>query len=185
MPILTPRTRENTAKSVVLVAAVLFFLSATVMAQEKAPERGFRPAGSYALSDIETIRTTSGKKILNDPLDSIMPGGRGLSLSLYLVYNSKLYYSFPTSTYINNSYYDVTNLKKSQAGGWRYGYKYELYPEGRYGGTDPMGGINPCTFTLYTTKLSLLTPDGGKHELRLAGHTDGSGFQDIWQDGRP
>src|ERR1700730_1923581 len=185
MPILTPRTRENTAKSTVLVAAVLFFLSATVMAQEKAPERGFRPAGSYALSDIETISTTSGNMMLKVPLASLPPGRGGLSVSLNLIYNSKLYDAFPTSTYINHSYYDVTNLKKSQAGGWRYAYQYELYGEGRYGGTDPMGEINPCTFTLYIAKLSLLTPDGGKHELRLAGHTDGSGFQDIWQDGSP
>lgn len=71
-------------------------------------------------------------------------------------------------------------------GGWRYGYKYELYGEGRYAGVDEFGEIDACSsFYGYIAKLSLITPDGGKHELVLTGHTDGSGYQNVWQDGRP
>lgn len=103
-----------------------------------------------------------------------------------LLHNSKLYDTFPTNIIVNQSYYDVTRLKQSQAGGWRYGFKYELYVEGRYAGVDEYGmEIGPCTVYSHTTKLSLLTPDGGKHELRLAGYTDGDGYQNIWQDGNP
>ena len=168
-----------------LCLVVAIATNSVSMGQEKAPERGFRPSGSYALSNIETISSTSGNMILKVPLASLPPGRGGLSASLSLLYNSKLYDSFPSSAYINHSYYDVTNLKSSQAGGWRYGYKYELYAEGRYGGVDEMGEINPCSFTSYIAKLALLTPDGGKHELRLTNHTDGDGFHNVWQDGRP
>src|SRR6266850_6528939 len=163
MPFLTRKINRRLAIRVVLCAILSLTASAVVSAQEKAPERGFRPAGSYALSDIETISTTSGNMMLKVPL-AAMPAARGgLSVSLNLIYNSKLYDSFPASAFINNSYYDVTNLKKSQSGGWRYGYQYELYGEGRYGGVDEMGEINSCASTTYTAKLSLLTPDGGKH----------------------
>ncbi len=185
IPSLSVNLADRLSAKVVLclVLSLAFFYQAG--AQEKAPERGFRPSGSYALSDIETISTTSGNMMLRVPLASLPPGRGGLSASLSLIYNSKLYDSFPSSVYINHSYYDVTNLKKSQAGGWRYGFKYELYGEGRYGGVDEMGEINPCSFTSYIAKLALLTPDGGKHELRLTGHTDGDGFHNVWQDGRP
>src|SRR5688572_18411445 len=168
-----------------LCVALTLVTNSFCLGQEKAPERGFRPFGSYALSDIETISTTSGNMILKVPLASLPPGRGGLSASLSLLYNSKLYDSFPASAYINQSYYDVTNIKSSQGAGWRYGYKYELYGEGRYGGVDEMGEINPCSFTGYIAKLALLTPDGAKHELRLTNHTDGDGFHNVWQDGRP
>jgi hypothetical protein len=170
---------------VILLCVGLAVTTTIVSAQEKAPERGFRPAGSYSISDIETISTTSGNLMLKVPLASLPPGRGGLSASLSLLYNSKLYDSFPTSTYVNHSYYDVTNLKQSQAGGWRYGYKYELYGEGRYGGVDAMGEVDPCGSTQHIAKLALLTPDGAKHELRLTGRTDGDGFHDVWQDGSP
>ena len=52
---------------------LLVLLGAPVAAQEKAPERGFRPAGSYALSDIETISTTSGNLMLRVPLAKSLP----------------------------------------------------------------------------------------------------------------
>lgn len=61
---------------------LLLSLSAMVLAQEKAPERGFRPAGSYALSDMETISTTSGNLMLRVPLAGLPPGRGGLSASL-------------------------------------------------------------------------------------------------------
>lgn len=177
--------RPHTPIRVFFCITVAIATSSFTLGQEKAPERGFRPSGSYALSDIETISTTSGNMILKVPLASLPPGRGGLSASLSLLYNSKLYDSFPSSTYINHSFYEVTNLKKSQAGGWRYGYKYELYGEGRFGGIDEMGEINPCSFTAYAAKFALLTPDGAKHDLRLANHTDGDGFHNVWQDGSP
>ncbi|MCM3873838.1 MAG: hypothetical protein ND895_24380, partial [Pyrinomonadaceae bacterium] len=181
---LLPQAHRNPIPRLVSLVALLICFSATVTAQEKSPERGFRPAGSYALSDIETISTTSGNMMLKVPLAGLSAGRGGLSASLSLLYNSKPYDTFPTNTYVNHSYYDVTRLKQSQAGGWRYGFKYELYGEGRYAGVDEYGvEIGPCTVFSHITKLSLLTPDGGKHELRLAGHTDGDGYQDVWQDG--
>lgn len=54
--------------------AVLFFLlvalsggARTVQAQDDTPKRGFQPANSFALSDVETVNTTNGNLILNLP----------------------------------------------------------------------------------------------------------------------
>jgi hypothetical protein len=116
------KKRRHILQRTIIWHILLLSLSAMVLAQEKAPERGFRPAGSYAISDIETISTTSGNLMLRVPLAGLPPGRGGLAASLSLIYNSKLYDSFPTSAYINHSYYDVTNIKQSQMGGWRYGY---------------------------------------------------------------
>ena len=170
-----------------LTAVVLILLSAIVVAQDTAPSRGFRPAGSYFVSDIETISTTNGNMILSVPLAGLPPGRNGLSAGLNLVYNSKLYDGFPSRVYTAGNFYDVTRLKQSQAGGWRYGYKYQLYDEGRDAGLDGEGQEqNGCEiFNGYIVKLSLLTPDGGKHPLRLAGYTDGDGYQNVIWDGNP
>jgi hypothetical protein len=184
MSLLTQRKSRNLIPGLVSCVVFLICLSATVAAQEKSPERGFRPAGSYALSDIETISTTSGNMMVKVPLAGLPAGRGGLSASLNLLYNSKLYDAFPMGIQVNQSYYDVTRLKKSQAGGWRYGFKYELYDEGRYPGSDEFGEQNGClVFDRYVTRLSLITPDGGRHLLRLAGHTDGDGYQNVWMDG--
>lgn len=103
MPTLTKPM--NRSKGERIIFAILFLsFSATVIAQEKSPERGFRPAGSYALGYIETISTTSGNMMLRVPLAGLPPGRGSLAASLNLIYNSKLYDSFPSSAYINHSY---------------------------------------------------------------------------------
>jgi RHS repeat-associated protein len=177
---------SNILNGLLSIGIVVGVLVQPSPAQKKTPERGFRPAGSYAFSDIETISTTSGNMMLKMPLAALPPGRGGLSASLNLLYNSKLYDQFPTNTYVNQSYYDVMNLTSSPAGGWRYGYKYELDAEGRYVGVDEYGvEIGPCTVSNYTIRPFLITPDGNKHVLRLAGHMDGDGYQDVSFDGRP
>jgi len=46
------------------------------MAQEKAPERGFRPAGSYALRIIETISTNQRRHDAQDSPGVVAAGTR-------------------------------------------------------------------------------------------------------------
>jgi hypothetical protein len=107
---------------------VIFLMPALVVGQGSTPARGFQPAGSYALSDIETINTTNGNLMLNLALGKLAPGRGGLSGQLNLHYDSKLYDS-------RTQYYEdwehpifgqpqvvVRNmLISSDQGGWHYG----------------------------------------------------------------
>ena len=62
--------------------------------QVQSPARGFQPAGSYALSDIETISTKNGNLMLHIPLVQLPAGRGGMSSRIGLFYNSKLWESF-------------------------------------------------------------------------------------------
>jgi hypothetical protein len=73
-------------------AALLLALSpARAQAQEGAkPQRGFHPAGAYALGDIETINTTNGNLNVRLPMAALPPGRGGKpGVGITLHYNSK------------------------------------------------------------------------------------------------
>lgn len=79
---------------------LLCFCAAPSLAQSgKEPQRGFHPAGSYSLGDVETVSTTSGNMMLRVPLASL-PAGRGGSPGpgVALIYNSKLWDPSPVVT---------------------------------------------------------------------------------------
>jgi hypothetical protein len=96
MPRHAPPVTFQIAIRLIFCGVLIFSLNAAVKAQEKSPERGFRPAGSYALSDMETISTTSGNMMVRVPLSGLPPGRGGLAAALSLIYNSKLYDAFPS-----------------------------------------------------------------------------------------
>ena len=67
----------------------MFGFDHRVQAQdEQNAKRGFHPANSYALGDIETIGTISGNLMLHIPLASLPAGRNGLTASLQLNYRS-------------------------------------------------------------------------------------------------
>src|SRR5262245_57100463 len=112
----------------VLCPIISLLCSGYVMcqAQENIPKRGFHPTGSYALTDLEKINTVNGNMMFHVPMASL-PNGRGNSpgAKVGLFYNSKLYDSqtifkpFP----IIGGLYPTSELKKSEEGGWRYGFE--------------------------------------------------------------
>jgi len=127
---------------------VLFGCSLTTFGQDT-PKRGFNPAGSYAMSDIETIDTTGGDMMLHIPIAALPPGRGGLGAKLSLVYNSKLWDSVVGYDYDLGKqtppctapaqwdvYYPCLNqdrnatliqqnqLQGSADGGWKYAYNY-------------------------------------------------------------
>jgi hypothetical protein len=55
------------------------------------PAVGTTPAGSYAISQIETIDTTTGNVALRIPITKLPPGRGGMTEGLNLVYNSEVY----------------------------------------------------------------------------------------------
>ena len=129
------------------IAVVFFFLAlgisnvATVKGQETAPKRGFQPGGSYALSDLETINTTNGNLMMHFPLASLPAGRNGLTASINLFYNSKIYnshtewirddgrncqYGSGDPAPVICPYYQETKLGFTSDGGWNYSTAYWL-----------------------------------------------------------
>jgi hypothetical protein len=141
------------------------------------PARGFQPAGSYAVSQLESVNNVTGGITLRIPLAKVA-GRNGSGLSLDLVYNSALY-NLQTQQASEDLVMDyVTSmgdislnmLNVSNGGGWRYSHRYSLDIDSR-GGTVP------------GTRLTLVTGDGGSHPLWLrvpvAGQNDIDGFSQF------
>lgn len=168
--------------------ALLFLtgIQAEAQTSDPTPQRGFQPAGSYALSEIETINTVNGDLLLSIPIAALPPGRAGLTPALNLLYNSKLYdvswdYSQagPTGPLL------TSNLVRSENGGWKYGYGYRFDLEER---PKPTGNW-PCDSDITHKKifkLKLSFPDGSQHLLRPFGYTDflEDGYYEVLPDGQ-
>src|SRR6266849_1811706 len=72
------------------VGALIFVLVAASLTwgQVDTPDRGFRPFGSYQLSDIDSVNLTNGNLILHIPIVSYPQRGDLPPLSLSLRYNN-------------------------------------------------------------------------------------------------
>jgi RHS repeat-associated protein len=172
--------KKNTSRQIFLRFAFVFgiisVLFSGIYAQtDQTPQRGFHPAGSYALSDIETINTNNGNLMLRLPLASL-PAGRGgsLSASIGLFYNSKNWdsqISIWRDTFFNT--YTDHLLRDSPEGGWRYGFEYKPQLEDRLDRYDEYSRP-PCGATEFQWryKLKVSFPDGSMHEFRPRGFSD-------------
>lgn len=139
-----------------------------------APDRGFRPAGSYAIGDIESINNYSGNLSLHIPMASL-PAGRGghPGASVGLYYNSKLY-----ETYIqkNTSYpFDLlTFLQMDPDGGWKWDFDYRIKEEGAFDNMETsLRPTCPSQDAIYNIKVSIIFPDGSEHLFKSLGHNLG------------
>ena len=153
-----------------------FCLSISALAQaDQTPKRGFHPAGSYALGDIETINTTNGNLMLRIPLASLPAGRAGLSHSVGLHYNSKLYDQYtsvgedpflpPPNNVVNQE-----RLSFSNEGGWMYTFGYDLQIIDRVTQYQSTGMPQcPDVAANYRYKLKMRFPDGSLHEFRPLG----------------
>lgn len=165
-------TLKSTASSSLICGVLLLLLSAVVQAQNPAqPKRGFYPAGSYAVSDVESVNTTNGNVIFKIPLVSLPAGRGGLSAGVGLFYNSKIWdtYSYQDGRFESQSY--TTIIKPSTSGGWRYGVKYDLEIVQRYQESTVI--YHGCDDEyLSNWKVKMKFPDGSEHVFRPTGHTD-------------
>jgi len=157
-----------------LVFLLLSFCTATVQGQNPVqPKRGFYPAGSYALSEVETINTTSGNIIFRLPIVSL-PTGRGATpgARVGLFYNSKIWETFSYSDWYGDTQVPVTELKVSDSGGWRYGFKFDLQLVNRI--QENSVEITSCDQLEghYVHKLRMKFPDGSEHVFRPRGQND-------------
>jgi hypothetical protein len=178
-------TRNQILPSLFTAAIVLLMLCLNALVARgqngAQPQRGFYPAGSYALSDIETINTVSGNMMFRVPLVSLPPGRSGLSAGISLVYNSKLYDLQHQSGYDPNAQPATwDDLYASAQGGWRFATDYQLYA--KYLPTDQ---ADPqCDLFSYRLKLFMSFPDGSEHEFRPTSFLpNGDSWYNVMPDG--
>lgn len=169
----------------------LFLSPLTLQAQQQTiPQRGFHPAGSYALTDLETINVGNGNLMLRIPTVSLPDGpGGAAGARVDLLYNSKLWDSYlwqypcdPDIPYCD----DNTEIVASPDGGWQYAFKYELRVDNRRDHYhDPDGAMICGSGEEFIIKLEMVFPDGGVHEFRPRGLVDdGSGYFPFAPDGQ-
>lgn len=163
-----------------LCFAVVLACNSWLAAQDRdpTPQRGFHPAVSYSLGEIETINTAGGDLILNIPIASLPPGRAGFKAGLNLIYNSKPYdvvWDFSKGGRLTN------NLRMSTDGSWNFGHSYRLDLETR---PNPTGSwpcdSDPAHKRIYKLKISF--PDGSQHLLRPL-DVQGVDFEDVGGDG--
>lgn len=173
----------------VLAVAVMLFVGAAGCVSVRAqgvtsPARGFQPAGSYAVSDIETISTKNGNLMLRLPLVSLPAGRGGSSAGIGLYYNSKLYEAYTSDGHDDEGNNIVLQqLRQSPEGGWRYGLGYSLtllnLNDYRLEGFT----CNTSFSVNYIYKLLVNFPDGSSHILHRAGQAEYGGFSRNRPDG--
>ena len=125
------------------------------------PTRGFQPAHSYALSDIESIDEASGALSFHIPLAQLPPGPAGFTAGVKLSYSSKYWETEPnvgsTTSYV---------LKQSTAGGWRVAMAPVLEREtlSNRDLTDPCGPSGAADLF----QMRVINPDGSRHTFLLS-----------------
>jgi len=178
-----------TALRLVSIAAVVAAMN-LLPGQYESPQgvvgaRGFQPAHSYAIDELESLDVATGSLGLRIPLASLPPGPAGLTASVSLVYNSKLWdvrpdYSFQGVPFSN---WPTHDLEYRDEGGWRLNYGYELeYHTLLLSSQDACPA--PASDTI--TKLRVILPDGSKHLLSLSHEPRRSAFAPtaIWGPAR-
>ncbi len=188
---INPQVIKSRVSKIFLFALCIMLIGQISLALPEAttssPERGYKAGRSYSISDIENVGLYSGDLGLNIPLGSLAPGRGGMSAAINLLYSSKIWDVYSENYESTITTHPKKTFMKSEDGGWRYAYKYQLKIE--YLRLPPdqgycTSGINE-SFEPY--KLQLVTPDGGKHALAVGtgSTTNEEGFMNIWPDGRP
>ena len=134
--------------------------------------RGFIPSGTYHVSDLEAISTSSGNLSIHLPLVSLPPGHKGLSAGISLIYNSRLWdadasvFTCGAAGTTPSSAQTVLVPGGGGQGPWSYGYRYSLRvidTNDQYTGSCTISC--PSTSAAYRYRYELISPDGATHEL--------------------
>jgi len=185
-------SRHSKLTALLVTTIIILLLPLLAWGQDSTPNRGFQPGGSFALSDIETVDTSSGNVMLNLALGKLSPGRGGMSGQLNLHYNTKLYDS-------RTEYYEdwdhmvfgqpqiiIRNvLMTSDQGGWHYGSGYQIQLIDRmYQFPPEIAPQYPDQATIYHYKVKVAFPDGSVREFfPRVGSTIDQGYSDIRPDG--
>ncbi len=158
------------------------------------------PAGTYSVSEVETVNPVNGNVMLRIPLVSLPPGRAGMSVGVNLLYNSLLYDIEPRweQKTSDSTWHMISRMRLSTTSqgpsGWQLGYSYELIQDYRRQGwtTNASGHLVPNTScsaeeNLYPYALSVKLPDGSVHPLLLQGqsHSPGTYYYPYSMNGTP
>lgn len=174
-------------RQLILLIAILLVITTRANGQSgSSPDRGFKPTGSYSISDIESINLENGNLSLNVPLASLPPGRGSLTGGVSLIYNSKLWDAKCAGDTLapNGQPITLTGLNLNQDGGWRYGIDFSLRLLYKF---DTSCGSPECSLDRGANaqwKLQVIFPDGSQHEMRLAGQPEVDGYTDVRPDGK-
>jgi hypothetical protein len=170
-----------------LAAVLCASVTSSALSQIAArPDKGLRPAGSYAVSDIENINLTNGNVGLSIPLASLPPiAGRKLSWTIAANYNSKMWDMVHHEQLDSSQPPDqqptrwmTSQLNQSTISPWVIGGSYRIdvseskndvewgdphcHPQQQW--CEPDYDLMLQHHEWY--KVTLTTPDGATHELR-------------------
>jgi hypothetical protein len=108
----------------------------TAQVDPRRPDRGFKAANSYSISDIENVNLSNGNLMLNIPLGSLPPGrGSAPGYTVSLNYNSKLwntkreYRTDGLGQGMEGLHYARELIEAADGGGWHIdggNYKFNL-----------------------------------------------------------
>jgi RHS repeat-associated protein len=174
-----------------ICGAILISLTVASVASAQigtSSDRGLQTSRSFATSDIETLNTQNGDLMLQVPLASLPEGRAGLSASVNLIYNSKLWDSFVTreegyDIFGTPQVYSYNNLYPGYEGGWRYGFEYSLQLINRidYYSLEDMPTCPNSYEAEYIFRLRVRFPDGSLHEFRPLGFNDDYVLDNYYQ----
>ena len=155
------------------------------------PDRGTRPNGSYAVSDLENISLQNGNVNLNIPLASLpaIAGGK-LSWTLTAQYSSKVWDVTRTQEVgeafdLSEHSYVIDAVQQSDRGGWRITGQYQIEIRDAHDDFDyqvpPVGDEPDRTLMINNNwyKTVLVMPDGSEHELRPVDYSPFGGGKDF------
>ncbi len=163
---------------VILIPALIASVTAMALGQSAArPDKGVRPAGSYAVSDIENVNMTNGSVNLSIPLASLPPiAGGKLSWAISANYNSKMWETYQIEEEDNSELPPIrwmtSHVQPSAVKPWFIGGSYRIeVVESRtdVAWRDPLfGDPDYAVMQQHSSwyKVTLTMPDGAVHELR-------------------
>ena len=166
---------KKKTSQIFLTIGVLITISSAAVAQNYAarPDRGVA-AGTYSISDIESISLANGNVNISIPLASLPPmAGGKLSFDIRAVYNSKTWDVVREQKQpdpLDPSTYDISHLQPS-INPWTIGGLYTLYFSDSHDDfywLPPHQGDPEYDLLVNNSfkKAVLTTPDGAQHELR-------------------
>lgn len=180
-------------RTVVILLFSLCFAIGSI-AQERRPDRGFRTANSYSITDIENVNMTNGNLMMQIPLASL-PAGRGTSpgYTVSLNYNSKLWNikqerrTGGIGENPEDQFYNRNLVEQTANSGWNLdvgGYRLNRFNRQEMEGEAPcMNYIGEHEYRRngYMFKMELQLPDGSIKEFRPFG--SGPAYSDHYGDG--
>jgi RHS repeat-associated protein len=182
------QSRRHTAVRAILAGLIVTLVTTIALGQGAArPDKGVRPTGSYAVSDIEHINMTNGNLGLSIPLASLPPvAGGKLGWTVGANYNSKMWdviqHEDEDNSFVPPVRWMTSHLQAPALSSWSVGGRYFIEVTESHQDVDwrfPVCDFNepplycdpdwqlmqqPQYQTWY--KVSLTTPDGAVHELR-------------------